>query len=99
VCEEWTATFFFHVRFLYSLSLSSRLCSSAKLSFHKVTLCSKFVILQTDWEGGYFPLTLSFDDNYPSTSPACKFPAGFFHINVYDSGLVCLSILGGVRFN
>ncbi|KAM0888353.1 hypothetical protein ACQ4PT_028400 [Festuca glaucescens] len=48
----------------------------------------------TDWEGGYFPLTLSFDDNYPSTSPVCKFPAGFFHINVYDSGLVCLSILG-----
>ncbi|CAM0903223.1 unnamed protein product [Alopecurus aequalis] len=48
----------------------------------------------TDWEGGYFPLTLQFDDNYPTTPPVCKFPAGFFHVNVYDSGLVCLSILG-----
>uniref|UniRef100_A0ACD5UTP4 Uncharacterized protein n=1 Tax=Avena sativa TaxID=4498 RepID=A0ACD5UTP4_AVESA len=49
---------------------------------------------KTDWEGGYFPLTLQFDDNYPTTSPSCKFPAGFFHVNVYDSGVVCLSILG-----
>ncbi|XP_044967401.1 SUMO-conjugating enzyme SCE1-like isoform X1 [Hordeum vulgare subsp. vulgare] len=48
----------------------------------------------TDWEGGYFPLTLQFDDNYPTTAPSCRFPAGFFHINVYDSGAVCLSILG-----
>ncbi|SPT19335.1 unnamed protein product [Triticum aestivum] len=48
----------------------------------------------TDWEGGYFPLTLQFDDNYPTTAPSCRFPAGFFHINVYDSGVVCLSILG-----
>ncbi|VAH50221.1 unnamed protein product [Triticum turgidum subsp. durum] len=49
----------------------------------------------TDWEGGYYPLTMQFDDNYPTTAPSCRFPAGFFHINVYDSGAVCLSILGG----
>ncbi|GJN26651.1 hypothetical protein PR202_gb14600 [Eleusine coracana subsp. coracana] len=24
----------------------------------------------------------------------CKFPAGFFHVNVYDTGRVCMSILG-----
>ena len=51
------------------------------------------VILQTDWEGGYFPLTLNFSEDYPSKPPKCKFPQGFFHPNVYPSGTVCLSIL------
>lgn len=27
----------------------------------------------------------------------CKFPAGFFHPNIYPSGTVCLSILNEVR--
>lgn len=49
--------------------------------------------LQTDWEGGYFPLTLHFSEDYPSKPPKCKFPQGFFHPNVYPSGTVCLSIL------
>ncbi|MBA0742032.1 hypothetical protein Gogos_015137, partial [Gossypium gossypioides] len=53
---------------------------------------NKFV-LQTDWEGGYFPLTLHFSEDYPSKPPKCKFPQGFFHPNVYPSGTVCLSIL------
>ncbi|KAG2574216.1 SUMO-conjugating enzyme SCE1-like [Panicum virgatum] len=48
----------------------------------------------TDWEGGYFPLVLNFDENYPTSAPVCKFPAGFFHVNVYNTGAVCLSILG-----
>ncbi|TXG59387.1 hypothetical protein EZV62_013960 [Acer yangbiense] len=47
----------------------------------------------TDWEGGYFPLTLHFSEDYPSKPPKCKFPQGFFHPNVYPSGTVCLSIL------
>ncbi|KDO84101.1 hypothetical protein CISIN_1g031420mg [Citrus sinensis] len=47
----------------------------------------------TDWEGGYFPLTLYFSEDYPSKPPKCKFPQGFFHPNVYPSGTVCLSIL------
>ncbi|KAK1432963.1 hypothetical protein QVD17_09866 [Tagetes erecta] len=47
----------------------------------------------TDWEGGYYPLTLEFNENYPSKPPICKFPKGFFHPNVYQSGMVCLSIL------
>jgi len=34
----------------------------------------------------------------PSSSNAqCKFPAGFFHPNIYPSGTVCLSILNEVR--
>ncbi|TVU31898.1 hypothetical protein EJB05_23603, partial [Eragrostis curvula] len=47
----------------------------------------------TDWEGGYYPLTLNFSEDYPSKPPKCKFPPGFFHPNVYPSGTVCLSIL------
>ncbi|KAK8585003.1 hypothetical protein V6N13_138945 [Hibiscus sabdariffa] len=51
----------------------------------------------TDWEGGYFPLTLSFSEDYPSKPPKCKFPNGFFHPNVYPAGTVCLSILNERR--
>ncbi|KAJ0085901.1 hypothetical protein Patl1_08907 [Pistacia atlantica] len=49
--------------------------------------------VSTDWEGGFFPLTLHFSEDYPSKPPKCKFPQGFFHPNVYPSGTVCLSIL------
>ncbi|GAX78311.1 hypothetical protein CEUSTIGMA_g5753.t1 [Chlamydomonas eustigma] len=47
----------------------------------------------TDWEGGFFPLTMEFTEDYPTKPPKCKFPAGFFHPNIYPSGTVCLSIL------
>ncbi|KAF3666687.1 SUMO-conjugating enzyme UBC9 [Capsicum annuum] len=47
----------------------------------------------TDWEGGFYPLAIHFSEDYPSKPPKCKFPAGFFHSNVYLSGTVCLSIL------
>ncbi|XP_020095164.1 SUMO-conjugating enzyme SCE1-like isoform X2 [Ananas comosus] len=47
----------------------------------------------TDWEGGYYPLTLGFSEDYPTKPPKCTFPQGFFHPNVFSSGLVCLSIL------
>lgn len=50
-------------------------------------------ILQTDWEGGHYPLTIYFSEDYPSQPPKCMLPKGFFHINVYPSGDVCLSIL------
>ncbi|KAK7309701.1 hypothetical protein RJT34_06639 [Clitoria ternatea] len=48
---------------------------------------------ETDWEGGYFPLTMHFSENYPRRPPNCKFPQGFFHPNVYPSGTVCMPIL------
>ncbi|GJU04932.1 SUMO-conjugating enzyme SCE1 [Tanacetum coccineum] len=48
---------------------------------------------KTEWDGGYYPLTLHFTEDYPSKPPKCKFPQGFFHPNVYPSGTVCLSIL------
>ncbi|MCE3216194.1 SUMO-conjugating enzyme sce1 [Datura stramonium] len=47
----------------------------------------------TDWEGGHYPLTMHFSEDYPSKPPKCKFQPGFFHPNVYPSGTVCLSIL------
>nr|ACM50882.1 E2 ubiquitin conjugating enzyme [Ulva fasciata] len=47
----------------------------------------------TDWHNGFYPLTLEFTEEYPSRPPKCKFPAGFFHPNVYPSGTVCLSII------
>ncbi|GJV14850.1 SUMO-conjugating enzyme SCE1-like protein [Tanacetum coccineum] len=31
--------------------------------------------------------------DYPSKPPKCNFPKDFFHLNVYQSGMVCLSIL------
>ncbi|KIY95641.1 Ubiquitin-conjugating enzyme/RWD-like protein [Monoraphidium neglectum] len=53
----------------------------------------------TDWEGGFYPLSMEFTDDYPSKPPKCKFPAAFFHPNIYPSGTVCLSILNEVRRN
>lgn len=35
----------------------------------------------TDWDGGFYPLTMEFSEDYPSKPPKCKFPAGFFHPN------------------
>jgi ubiquitin-conjugating enzyme E2 I len=47
----------------------------------------------TDWEGGTYPVTIRFTADYPSKSPECHMPEGFFHPNVYPSGKVCLSII------
>ena len=47
----------------------------------------------TIWEGGIYPLTMEFTDEYPTRPPKCRFPKGFYHPNIYPSGTVCLSIL------
>ncbi|KAL2462332.1 SUMO-conjugating enzyme SCE1 [Abeliophyllum distichum] len=47
----------------------------------------------TGWEGGYYPLTMHFSEDYPSKPQKCKFPQDFFHPNVYPCGTICLSIL------
>lgn len=81
----------------------------------------------TEWEGGFFPISMEFSEDYPTKPPKvrqpmlscskpkvdvtaplnlkrcalvhlqCRFPAGFFHPNIYPSGTVCLSILNEVR--
>mmetsp|Transcript_16847 Transcript_16847/g.43690 ORF Transcript_16847/g.43690 Transcript_16847/m.43690 type:complete len:166 (-) Transcript_16847:135-632(-) len=47
----------------------------------------------TDWEGGRYPVTLTFSSDYPTKPPMAEFPPRFFHPNVYPSGKVCLSII------
>lgn len=47
----------------------------------------------TIWEGGFYPLTMEFSEDYPAKPPKCKLPERFFHPNIYPSGTVCLSIL------
>ena len=47
----------------------------------------------TDWAGGVFRVTLQFSEHYPTKPPKCKFDPPLFHVNVYSSGAICLSIL------
>jgi len=48
----------------------------------------------TDYEGGYFPVNLSFPVEYPNKPPVFKFATpNFWHPNVYKDGRVCISIL------
>ncbi|MEW5305161.1 MAG: hypothetical protein WDW38_002050 [Sanguina aurantia] len=47
----------------------------------------------TLWDGGFYPVTMEFSEDYPTKPPKCKFPEKFFHPNIYPSGTVCLSIL------
>lgn len=36
---------------------------------------------------------MSFDEDYPITPPRCKFDPPIFHVNIFSSGSVCLSLL------
>ena len=47
----------------------------------------------TPWEGGEFPITMTFPKEYPVKPPRVMLPRGFFHPNVYPTGSICLSIL------
>ncbi|KAF3641031.1 SUMO-conjugating enzyme SCE1 [Capsicum annuum] len=47
----------------------------------------------TDWEGASYPITMLFSEDYPNKPPTCKFPEGFFHPNVYPSGMISIDIL------
>lgn len=50
-------------------------------------------MIKTIWEGGVYPLTMTFTEEYPDKPPKCSFPSGFFHPNIFPSGTVCLSLL------
>uniref|UniRef100_A0A5B7BZR4 Putative SUMO-conjugating enzyme SCE1 n=1 Tax=Davidia involucrata TaxID=16924 RepID=A0A5B7BZR4_DAVIN len=42
----------------------------------------------TDWDGGYYPLTLHFSEDYPSKPPKCKFPPAQtegYHLFIQDA--------------
>ncbi len=47
----------------------------------------------SNWEGGLYPVTLSFPKTYPQHPPLVSFPPLFPHPNVFDNGNVCLSLL------
>ncbi|KAJ2803124.1 ubiquitin conjugating enzyme Ubc7/UbcP3 [Coemansia helicoidea] len=47
----------------------------------------------TPFEGGLFTATLSFPKDYPLNPPSMKFTSPMFHPNVYQNGVVCISIL------
>ncbi|KAK6453773.1 ubiquitin-conjugating enzyme/RWD-like protein [Scheffersomyces xylosifermentans] len=47
----------------------------------------------TLWSDAVYPITITFPEEYPSKPPKVKFPANFYHPNVYPSGTICLSIL------
>lgn len=47
----------------------------------------------TACEGGVFPCTIRFHPEHPKQPPQVHMPEGFFHVNVFPSGGVCLSIL------
>ncbi|KAL3363725.1 hypothetical protein AABB24_012782 [Solanum stoloniferum] len=49
--------------------------------------------IHTPWEQGKYEMTMYFDEEFPDTPPRCKFSEGFFHPNVYPSGLICIDIL------
>ncbi|KAG2447222.1 hypothetical protein HYH02_007962 [Chlamydomonas schloesseri] len=44
-------------------------------------------------EGGLFPFTIKFSPEHPHKPPRVYMPKGFFHVNVFEDGSVCLSIL------
>ncbi|EMG48131.1 UBC9 SUMO-conjugating enzyme UBC9 [Candida maltosa Xu316] len=51
----------------------------------------------TIWEGGLYPVTITFPDDYPQKPPKVQFPKDFYHPNVYPSGTVCLDILNDTQ--
>ncbi|KAG5355733.1 Ubiquitin-conjugating enzyme E2-18 kDa [Yarrowia sp. B02] len=47
----------------------------------------------TPYEGGLFPATLKFPQDYPLSPPVMKFTCEMYHPNIYKDGTVCISIL------
>jgi len=47
----------------------------------------------TPYEGGVFQLTMKFPSDFPMMPPELRFLSQFWHPNVYENGLVCISIL------
>jgi len=43
--------------------------------------------------GGFFKARLSFPQDYPHAPPKLKFQSNIWHPNIYENGVVCISIL------
>lgn len=49
----------------------------------------------SDWEGGKYPVTITFPPNYPLAPPQIAFPSDFQHVHVYEGGAICMPLLEG----
>ncbi|KAJ1925655.1 ubiquitin conjugating enzyme Ubc7/UbcP3 [Tieghemiomyces parasiticus] len=47
----------------------------------------------TPYEGGIFTAQIKFPHDYPLNPPEMKFTCPMYHPNVYENGVVCISIL------
>ena len=45
------------------------------------------------YEGGIFQAVMKFPEEYPFQPPTLAFTSEFWHPNVYNNGIVCISIL------
>ncbi|RYG69874.1 hypothetical protein EON64_01635 [archaeon] len=45
------------------------------------------LVVDTDWAGGVFKVSMEFPEEYPVKPPKCKFVPPLFHPNVYPSGM------------
>eukprot|EP00834_Sanchytrium_tribonematis_P004327 NODE_206_length_12919_cov_0.381357.p10 type:complete len:156 gc:universal NODE_206_length_12919_cov_0.381357:1497-1964(+) len=50
-------------------------------------------VANTIWADGTYNVILEFPPDYPKNPPTAKFSPPIYHVNVYDDGLVCLSLL------
>jgi ubiquitin-protein ligase len=46
----------------------------------------------TPYEGGTFELSIKFPNDYPNTSPTVVFVTKIYHMNIDDSGNICVSL-------
>jgi len=49
------------------------------------------------WEGARIPMRLIYSNRGVDKPPKCKFPKGFFHVNVYPSGTISVSTINEER--
>lgn len=48
----------------------------------------------TPFEGGKFKIEIKLDDNYPNSTPSCKFLTKVFHPNInFKEGNICVKLL------
>ena len=48
----------------------------------------------TPFEGGRFKIEIKLDDNYPNSTPQCRFLTKVFHPNIsFNSGSICVKLL------
>jgi len=45
------------------------------------------------WEGARIPMRLTYNNGGVDKPPTCKFPGGFFHMNVHPSGTICVNTI------